>query len=161
MLSRYPSPRAIIDGSTARGGVDVRHAVHLPHALDRIVRVLEAGGGDEAGVGDEQVDRAVRLERRLDQPHDRGLVTDVDAHAGAADVGSDPLGLGRMEVGDDHVSGSGGVRRTGERLPDTRSSTGDDDDTILQFHAVTVERATCRGLRRRRWTATRPEVRGG
>ncbi len=51
--------------------------------------------GHETGVRDEQIDRPVGVERRLDHRLDRRLVAHVDRHRRATDVGGDPLGLGR------------------------------------------------------------------
>ena len=124
-------------GQHGTGGVDVRHAVHLPHRLDRLVRVLETGGGDEAGVRHEQIDRAVGVERRLDHPADRVLVADVDGDGGAADVVRRPVRPPQpFRSATTTWRAPAACRRAGDRLTDSRSGSGDDDDTIREFHAA-------------------------
>ena len=54
----------------------------------------------------------------VDELLDRGLVADVDADPGAADLCRDPLGLIGMQVGDDDMSGTGCVRSLGECFTD-------------------------------------------
>ena len=111
------------------------HAVHLPHRLDRLVRILDTGGRDEAGVRHEQVDGTVRVERRLDHRDDRRFVAHVDRDCRAADVRRHAFRLGTVQVGDHHMAGTRCVRGAGDGFTDARSGSGDHDDSIVQFHS--------------------------
>ncbi len=84
------------------------------------------------------------FECRLDHPADRVLVAHVDGHGRTADVVGHAFGLGTVQVGDDHVARTGGVRGAGDRLTDPRSGSGDDDDAVFEFHGRTVDAAALR-----------------
>ncbi len=72
--------------------------------------------------------------RGVDELLDRDLVTHVDLHAGAADVGGDACRLLTVQIGDDDVARTCIARGPGQRFADARPAAGDDHDPVVQFH---------------------------
>ena len=118
-------------------GVDVDVERQLPLGLRTSSRSVPTR---DAGVGEEQVDRAERLLGRRDQLLVAGLGADVGGDADRA------AGPGLVELLDD-----GGERRRcrgrtattrapsrvespGQRPPDAVGGTGDNDMTSIEFH---------------------------
>ncbi len=108
--------------------VDVRHDVDVPRAGPLLVGRLESEAAEDAGVGDEQVDRiASRGDQRRDVLGVGRIAGDVRDATGVVSIEScrRRLETGRVEVADDD-------RRTGfeqplrDRLADATGRTSDD-----------------------------------
>ena len=75
---------------------------------------------------------------------DGGLVADVEAGAARADTDlrGDAGRLLGIDIGDDDMPSTLSTRRLGQRLPDARSCTSDDNDPITKFHAADPREST-------------------
>ena len=74
----------------------------------------------------------------IDQLDDGGFVPDIQGHGAASDRSGHVACLIGIQVGDDDVTGSGGVGRPGDGGPDARATSGDDDNCIIDLPGATV-----------------------
>jgi hypothetical protein len=92
----------------------------------------------------------VRCFGLLDHGNDRRLVTDVDADPGATNFGSNTLCRGLVEISNDNVPCSCSMRCVRQGFADTGAPSGDDDNSIVQFHpadpTTRPHPASCRGV---------------
>ena len=132
VCSKYPRPRAIIPGSTARG-VHVRHDVDLPDSLPGFVRGIDAAAGFDAGVRAEEVDRAELLYRFVDELYKLARHTDVGSHGQSADLA--PPRPPRLRQGRQRRSPSLPRRQIADRrAADTVAPTSHDDYLVFDLH---------------------------
>ena len=130
-------PTAALEHAGQHGArsVDVGHEVHLPLAVPHLVRRRDrvAAGGD-AGVGIEEVDRAVRGLRLAHQATHVVLAADVAAHRESADLGRHRARRGFVDVGHHHARPAR-CEAPAHRPPDAAAASGDDCDLVSNLHA--------------------------
>jgi hypothetical protein len=80
----------------------------------------------------------VRIFGCFDEGDDGCLVAHIDARSDATDVVGDTFRFGTVEVDNHDLAGALGMGGSGDRFADSRPATGDYDDSIVQFHRVTV-----------------------
>ncbi len=107
---------------------DVRHHVDAPRFLPRGVgRLRAAAFAGHAGVRDEDVDRAVRVDRLRDQLVDAVLATRVELDRESADLLGDGLRFREVAIGDDHGARALRVETARERAADPAAAARHDD----------------------------------
>jgi hypothetical protein len=116
--------------------VHMGHQIDVPVALPVIVGHLGSARDRDAGIGAEQVDRAVLALDALYEAPD--IVLD-----GHVDLARDPADLGRhrgravaVAVGADHQFGAIEVKTARQRAADTAGRPGHDDTAIFQVHGL-------------------------
>ena len=118
--------------------VDAQHAVEIG-----LLQVEEVGGVDDAGVVDQDVERAERRDGVVDQLLDRARIADVGGDE--AGVGAERLGLGlpgrRVDIRDDDARALRDVA-LGDGEPDAARAAGDDRNLVRKPHELL--RAVCR-----------------
>ena len=97
-LSRYLLPRSSMEGSTARAAYTCETSSTANTCSQTVVGVPPAG--EDAGVGAEQVDPAVRGQGPLDERRDGGLVGDVGGVGCPADLLCHPVDGRAVAVAD-------------------------------------------------------------
>ena len=134
MLTILPPPRCAHHGHDRPAGEEHRRDVDVHHLAPLVERdLLERAHlerGVEAGVVDEDVDRAAALDDLVDQPLHVGLVRDVGGDADAVRERRGRL-LGAVQVGDDDARA---LRRQalGDRAADALRRAGDDRDLAVE-----------------------------
>ena len=118
--------------------IHVSHDVDFPGAqpiaIGRAAIALHA----DAGVGAKQVDVPVFLEDFVDQHLDVGFAGDVDSEIQTANFGCDSASGFGLDIRDDYCLGAFGCKTPAERAADAVSAAGNNDDFVLDSHALMV-----------------------
>ena len=108
--------------------------------LQLLVRGLGAARRPtDAGVGVEEIDRAVVALGGVDHGADISLAADVGAHPDRAEILCDEVDALLVEVGEHEARALGGEPRRA-RAPDPARGSGDDDVAVAQIHQATAIR---------------------
>ncbi len=109
----------------------MRDDVDLPDALPFAIRDRAIAFGGDAGVGAEQVDAAIALQRLVDQLLDVGLTGDIRLDVTAADFFGDFTGGFGVDVCNHDGLGALGCEPPAQRAPDPVRASGHHRDFVL------------------------------
>src|SRR5262249_19751697 len=113
---------------------DVGHQVDVEHAAPFVVGRLDAAEGGDAGVGAEQINRAVGVAGAADEGDGVGFARDVAGDGETAGGGGGALGGGEVAVADDEAARLVGGEAKGEGAADAVAAAGDDHDFVGDLH---------------------------
>ena len=103
------------------------------------LELLDRGDGLDAGIADQKVDAAERLDGQRHAGVNLRLVGDVHADADGdirpAELGRRRHGARLIPIGDNHL-GAFAREGAGDLLADTARRTRDDGDPVLQLHGI-------------------------
>src|SRR5260370_28355340 len=100
-------------------GIDVRHQVHIPNLLPRVVRDFRSTShAKDARVRAEEIDRTERIDSLSYEANNVGFATHIHRDCQPAYFLGHRFGAFGIEVGHDHTSCTFSSKATTEHTPD-------------------------------------------